>query len=66
MRALSLKILMMLKIHLWHSNFYLPFVKTVYISGNFVAIERYSIVEWSDVQEDVAEQIEDFVSKAAS
>jgi hypothetical protein len=24
--------------------FYLPFVKTVYASGNFVAIERYNIV----------------------
>jgi Fe-S cluster biogenesis protein NfuA len=42
--------------------FYLPFVKSVYISGNFIAIERYSIVEWKDVQEDVAEQIEDFVN----
>lgn len=42
--------------------FYLPFVKTVYISGNFIAIERFSIVEWKDVQEDVAEQIENFVS----
>ncbi len=42
--------------------FYLPFVKSVYISGNFVAIERYNIVEWKDVQEDVAEQIEDFVN----
>jgi NFU1 iron-sulfur cluster scaffold homolog, mitochondrial len=42
--------------------FYLPFVKTVYISGNFIAIERYSIVEWSDVQEAVAEQIENFVA----
>lgn len=41
--------------------FYLPFVKTVYISGNFVAVERYSIVEWADVQEDVAEQIENFI-----
>ena len=41
--------------------FYLPFVKTVYISGNFIAIERYSIVEWKDVQEDVAEQIVSFV-----
>ena len=37
--------------------FYLPFVKTVYISGNFIAIERYTIVEWDDVQDDVAEQI---------
>lgn len=42
--------------------FYLPFVKTVYISGNFIAIERFSIVEWSDVQEVVAEQIENFIS----
>ena len=41
--------------------FYLPFVKTVYISGNFIAIERFSIVEWSDVQDAVAEQIENFV-----
>lgn len=43
--------------------FYLPFVKTVYISGNFIAIERYSIVEWNDVKEDVAEQIVAFVDK---
>ncbi|HMI08479.1 MAG TPA: NifU N-terminal domain-containing protein, partial [Flavobacterium sp.] len=42
--------------------FYLPFVKTVYISGNFIAIERYSIVEWADVQDAVAEQIENFVT----
>jgi Fe-S cluster biogenesis protein NfuA len=42
--------------------FYLPFVKTVYISGNFIAIERFSIVEWKDVQEAVAEQIEKFVN----
>ncbi len=43
--------------------FYLPFVKTVYISGNFIAIERYNIVEWEDVKDAVAEQIEDFVNK---
>lgn len=42
--------------------FYLPFVKTVYISGNFVAIERFSIVEWADVQDAVTEQIEKFVA----
>lgn len=41
--------------------FYLPFVKTVYISGNFIAIEKFSIVEWDDVEEAVAEQIETFV-----
>ena len=42
--------------------FYLPFVKTVYISGNFIAIERYGIVEWDDVQDAVLEQIENFVN----
>ncbi len=42
--------------------FYLPFVKTVYISGNFIAIERFSIVEWDDVKDAVAEQIESFVA----
>ncbi|KAF2337410.1 NifU family protein [Flavobacterium ginsenosidimutans] len=43
--------------------FYLPFVKTVYISGNFIAIERYSIVDWDDVKDAVAEQISAFVEK---
>lgn len=42
--------------------FYLPFVKTVYISGNFIAIECYNIVEWKDVQEDVAEEINSFIN----
>ena len=42
--------------------FYLPFVKKVYISGNFIAIERYNIVEWKDVQDDVAEQIESYIN----
>lgn len=42
--------------------FYLPFVKTVYISGNFIAIEKFSIVEWDDVQVAVAEQIETYVN----
>ncbi len=43
--------------------FYLPFVKTVFLSGNFIAIERYNIVEWDDVKDAVAEQIESFVAK---
>ena len=42
--------------------FYLPFIKKVYISGNFIALERYDIVEWEDVQDVVAEQIEDYVN----
>lgn len=46
--------------------FYLPFVKTVYISGNFIAIERFSIVDWEDVKDAVAEQIELFVSNGGT
>ncbi|MFG6684936.1 NifU family protein [Mariniflexile sp. HNIBRBA6329] len=42
--------------------FYLPFVKKVYISGNFIAVERYNIVEWSDVQDEVAGQIEAYLN----
>ena len=42
--------------------FYLPFVKKVYISWNFIALERYSIVEWIDVQDEVAGQIEAYLN----
>ena len=42
--------------------FYLPFVKKVYIASNFIAIERFNIVEWSDVQDEVAQQIEDYLA----
>lgn len=42
--------------------FYLPFVKKVYIASNFVAIERYNIVEWNDVKDEVATQIETYLS----
>ena len=37
--------------------FYLPFVKTVYISSNFIALKRFPIVEWKEVQEEVAQQV---------
>ena len=46
--------------------FYLPFVKTVYISGNFIAVEKYSIVEWDDVKEAVAEQIDKFIDNGGT
>ncbi len=42
--------------------FYLPFVKKIYISGNFIAIERYDIVIWQDVQDEVATQIESYLN----
>ncbi|RTY76679.1 NifU family protein [Flavobacterium sp. GSP27] len=46
--------------------FYLPFVKTIYISGNFIAVEKYNIVEWDDVKDAVAQQIEKFVNDGGS
>lgn len=45
--------------------FYLPFVKKVYIASNFVAIERYNIVEWADVQDEVAEQLKAYLNSDA-
>ncbi len=42
--------------------FYLPFVKRVFIAQNFVAIDKYDIVEWSDVQDEVAEQIKNYLN----
>jgi len=42
--------------------FYLPFVKKVYLSGHFVAIERFDIVDWADVQDEVLEQIQNYLN----
>lgn len=46
--------------------FHLPFVKKVYVSGNFVAIERYDIVEWEAVKGEVASQIEAYLNKGGA
>ena len=42
--------------------FYLPFIKTVYISGNFIALERFDIVQWSDVKDEVAQSLVDYLN----
>ena len=42
--------------------FHLPFVKTVYIAQNFVAIEKYDIVDWEDVDKEVSEAIETYLN----
>lgn len=42
--------------------FHLPFVKRVLFSTNFIALERYSIVEWNDVQDEVKDQIENYLN----
>jgi Fe-S cluster biogenesis protein NfuA len=42
--------------------FYLPFIKTVYVSGNFIALERFDIVEWEDVKDEVAQQLVEYLN----
>jgi Fe-S cluster biogenesis protein NfuA len=42
--------------------FYLPFIKTVYISGNFIGLERYDIVQWNDVKDEVAQQLVEYLN----
>lgn len=42
--------------------FYLPFIKTVYISGNFIALERFDIVQWEDVKDEVAQQLVEYLN----
>ncbi len=42
--------------------FYLPFIKTVYISGDFIGLERYDIVKWEDVKDEVAQQLVEYLN----
>jgi len=35
--------------------FKLPFIKKVFISANFIALERFDMLEWGDVEEDLKE-----------
>ncbi|MEE9363065.1 MAG: NifU family protein [Cellulophaga sp.] len=42
--------------------FYLPFIKTIYISGNFIGLEKYNIVEWDDVKDEVAQQLVEYLN----
>lgn len=45
--------------------FHLPFVKQVFIAQNFVAINKYDIVAWEDVQDEVAKEIEAYLNSGA-
>ncbi len=42
--------------------FHLPFVKKVFLTANFIAIQCYDIVEWNDVQDEVKTQIEAYIN----
>lgn len=43
--------------------FHLPFVKKVYITANFIAIEKFDILEWKEVQEDIKAILEVFIAQ---
>ena len=43
--------------------FHLPFIKTVYISGDFIGLERYDIVQWEDVKDEVAQQLVEYLNE---
>jgi hypothetical protein len=59
MKVLNLKILMKQNIS-FKAIILLTVCKTVY-TWKFYSNRKYSIVEWDDVKDDVAEQIEEFV-----
>ena len=42
--------------------FHLPFIKKVFVTANFIAIERFNIVEWQDVQDELKTVIENHLN----
>jgi len=38
----------------------LPFITTVYISANFIALQKIDVINWKDVQEELKIVIEDY------
>ena len=46
--------------------FLLPFVKTVYISSNFIGIEKYDIVGWEDIKDSLGQQLVDYLNTGAA
>ena len=45
--------------------FYLPFVKKIFITANFIAIQRYDIVQWDDVENEISEQISNYLQSGS-
>ena len=43
--------------------FYLPFVKHVRLAENWIEVERFDILQWSDVQDEVATQLADYLNQ---
>jgi len=43
--------------------FHFPFVKEVFISGNYIAIAKFDVVEWDDVAQEVRVFVTDFLQE---
>jgi Fe-S cluster biogenesis protein NfuA len=43
--------------------FHLPFVKKVFVTANFIAIEKFDILEWSEVQDELKDILGAFVAE---
>lgn len=46
--------------------FHLPFVKKVYVTANFIAIEKFEILEWKEVQDELKEILGAYMSQNES
>ena len=43
--------------------FYLPFVKHIRLTENWIEVERFDILDWTDVQDEVASQLADYLNQ---
>ena len=46
--------------------FFLPFVKSVLLEEKRLIIERFNILEWEEVADEVCEQLESYLNKGGS
>lgn len=42
--------------------FHLPFVKTIFLAQNFIAVEKYDIVSWDMILNELSESIEEYLN----
>lgn len=46
--------------------FHLPFVKQVFVTANFMAVEKFDILQWAEVQDELKEILEAYVAQNGS
>lgn len=46
--------------------FHLPFVKKVFITANFIALEKFDILEWTEVEKELKEILETYLQQNES